>query len=297
MATRAEALQKLREDWLAENSDDREEGVTRWQLNNQIAQAKLKTQKAPEDMDRLLDLAEAYGVLEPTDKRGLNVCERLMGQGGVNTLDTQRQGEAYQLFGRCLFLADKHEESLTALQRAAICFREKGNFSLRRRNNRALLRVFCALGRGREASERLEVALTLCENSDDCIMLYISAKQALEHTTCDRDKEILDDIWYVYLDTHPEEKVKFEQYNDTGIGLCRQFAGGEERTEEAPVDWNEVWQRVKDPEVWKDILPAAVEECKTNPYLRGLLMLAGYLLLLYIILIIMVTFKGEKAAK
>merc|ERR1719343_1286195 len=103
-------------------------------------------------------------------------------------MDTQRQGEAYQLFGRSLFLASRFEESLKALQRAQICFKEKGNFKLRRQNNRALLRAFCALGRGKEASERLEVALTLCENTDDCILLYISAKQALEHTGDDRDK-------------------------------------------------------------------------------------------------------------
>mmetsp|Transcript_28189 Transcript_28189/g.42021 ORF Transcript_28189/g.42021 Transcript_28189/m.42021 type:complete len:130 (-) Transcript_28189:339-728(-) len=124
-------------------------------------------------------------------------------------------------------------------------------------------------------------------------MLYISAKQALEHTGNDRDKEILDDIWYVYLDTHPEEKGKFESYNETGMGLCRQFSTGEERTEEAAVDWAEVWQRLKDPEVWKEILPAAIEEMKTNSIIRTLFMLCGYLLLVYLVLMVSLAYKGK----
>lgn len=277
-------MKKLREDWLAENSDAREEGVTKWQLNNQISHAKLKAEKDPKDFDKLLDLADAYGILDPADKRCLNVCDRLVKAGGVNTLDTQRQGEAYQLYGRCLFLADRLEDSLEALKKANVCFREKGNFTLRRSNNRALLRVLCSLGRGREASERLEVALTLCENSDDCVMLYISAKQALEHTSCDRDKEVLDDIWFVFLDTHPDEKAKFEQYSHTGTSLIRQVGGGEERHEEAPVNWNEVWQRLKDPEVWREIIPGAVEEVKKNAWMKGLFMMSGYMLVMYIFL-------------
>jgi len=150
------------------------------------------------------------------------------------------------------------------------------------------------MGRGKEASERLEVALTLCENSDDCIMLYISAKQALEFTGRARDKEILDDIWYVYLDMHPEEKTKFEQYNGTGESLCRQFAGGEERHEEAPINWSEAWERLKDPEVWRDIVPTAIEECKNNAVMRTLFMIAGYLILLYIFLIGITAYKGGK---
>jgi len=286
-------LSKLRDDWLAENSDAREEGVTRWQLDNQIGNAKAKTTKQPEDLDLLLDLACAYGVLDPCDKRCLNVLERLMHKG-VNTLDTQRQGEAYQLFGRSLFLADRHEEALQALKRASICFREKGNFKLRRQNNAGLLRVYCALGQGKEASERLEVALTLCECTDDCIMLYISAKQALEHTGCDRDREVLDDIWYVYLDTHPEDKAKFESYNESGTSLCRQFAGGEERSEEAPVTWAELWDRVKNPDVWREILPAVIDDLKNNTFARTLLSLSGALLVTYILLLVMIAVKGKQ---
>jgi len=294
--TKAEALKKLREDWLAENSDAREEGVTKWQLNNQIQNTKAKTVKSPEDMDLLLDLAAAYGVLDPCDKRCLNVLERLMHKG-VNSMDTQRQGEAYQLFGRSLFLADRHEEALQALKRASICFREKGNFKLRRQNNAGLLRVYCSLGQGKEASERLEVALTLCESPDDCIMLYISAKQALEHTGRDRDREILDDIWYVYLDTHPEEKAKFEQYNESGNSLCRQFAGGEERSEEAPQTWAELWERVKNPDVWREILPAVIDDVKNNAVIRTMFSLACVLLVTYIVLMISVTMKGDKSTK
>lgn len=293
MATKKAALDKLREDWLAENSDAREEGVTRWQLENQIGHAKKRTQLDPEDADKQLDLAAAYGVLDPCDKRCMNVCERLMATG-VNTMDTQRQGEAYMLHGRSLFFAGRFEESLTALQRAAICFREKGNFKLRRQINRGLLRVLCALGRGREASERLEVALTLCEEQDDCVQLYISAKQALEHTGCARDTEILDDIWYVFLDTHPEEKKKFEEYEAMGSGLCRQFAGNEERSEDPVTTWSELWGRMTDPEVWRDILPQVIDDLKKSQPFRFLLSILGFVLLTYIMLMITMTLKGKK---
>merc|ERR1719277_1530940 len=87
-------------------------------------------------MDKQLDLAAAYGVLDPCDKRCFNVTDRLMGTGGVNTLDTQRQGEAYMLHGRSLFLANRFEEALNSLQKGQICFREKGNFKFRRLVNR-----------------------------------------------------------------------------------------------------------------------------------------------------------------
>lgn len=286
------ALAKLREDWLAENSDAREEGVTKWQLTNQIQNAKAKSAKSPEDLDLLLDLASAYGVLDPCDKRCLNVLERLMAKG-VNSLDTQRQGEAYQLLGRSLFLADRHEEALAALQRASICFREKGNFQLRRQSNAGLLRVYAALGRGKEAAERLEVALTLVEKTDDCILLYISAKQALEHTGCDRDREVLDDIWYVYLDMHPEDKAKFETYNDSGNSLCRQFAGGEERSEEAPATWGEIWEKLRSPEVWREILPGVVEDMKGNQFMRMLLTFMSALILVWVLLMVTLAFKKE----
>lgn len=284
----------MKEDWLAENSDAREEGVTRWQLENQIGHAKRLAQEDPEDMDRQYDLAHAYGVLDPCDKRCLNVCERMMANG-VRELDVQRQGEAYQLHGRSLFLAGRHEEALAALQRAKICFTEKGNFKLRRQNNAGLLRVYSALGKGKEASERLEVALTLCEAQDDCITLYISAKQALEHTGKDRDREVLDDIWYVFLDTHEEEKKKWEEYEAMGTGLCRQFAGGEERQEEAAVTWGEIWQRLKDPEVWRDILPQAVADAKKSPLVRGLFTFTACLMATYILLTLVLAAKGQSA--
>mmetsp|Transcript_131324 Transcript_131324/g.379907 ORF Transcript_131324/g.379907 Transcript_131324/m.379907 type:complete len:298 (+) Transcript_131324:73-966(+) len=289
----ADAVKRLREDWLAENSDAREEGTTRWQLNSQIQTAKDRSNADPEGYDKLLDLAMAYGVLDPCDKRCLNVCERLAATG-ISTLDTQRQGEAYQLFGRSLFLAGRFEESLSALQRAQICFKEKGNFKLRRQNNRGLLRVFCALGRGREASERLEVALTLVEEVDDAVMLYVSAKQALEFTGKDRDKEILDDIWYVYLDTHAEAKAKFESYTAAGEGVLRQCGpAGEERHEDAPASWAEVWERCKDPDVWREVLPLAFEDMKSNPFLRSMLGLAAALLAVYFALMVSVAIKGK----
>lgn len=286
------ALEKLREDWLGENSDSREEDATKWQLNNQCQNAKARSQRTPDDVDLLFDLASAYGILDPCDKRCLNVLERMMNDNGVNTLDTQRKGEAYQLFGRSLFFAHRFEESLAALQKAQICFKDKGNFTLRRQNNRAMLRVFCALGRGKEASERLEVALTLCENSDDCIFLYISAKQALEYTGCERDKEILDDIWYVHLDTHPEEKAKFLSHQQASENLCRKFAGGEERPDSG-ASWAEMWERAKDPNVWREILPLVVKDMKENPIMRTVCLIAGYLLFICIALLVMLRFKYQ----
>lgn len=276
---------------MAENSDAREEGVTRWQLENQCGHAKRRTQEAPEDMDKQLDLAVAYGVLDPCDKRCYNVTERLMGTGGINSMDTQRQGEAYMLHGRSLFFAGRFEDSLTALKRGQICFKEKGNFKLRRQVNRGLLRVYCALGKGREASERLEVALTLCEDKDDCVQLYISAKQALEHTGIDRDAEILDDIWYVFLATHPEEKKKFEEYEAMGTGLCRQFAGNEERTEDPAVTWDELWGRFTDPEVWREVFPQVIDDLKKSKLFKFVLMLLGYLVLMFVTLLIAVKLK------
>lgn len=285
-------MQKLREDWLAENSDAREEGATKWQLENQIGHAKARSSKEPKNMDRLLDLAAAYGILDPCDKRCMNVLERLMATG-VSELDTQRQGDAYQLFGRSLFLSGQYEKSLEALKKAQACFKEKGNFGLRRRNNTGLLRAYCALGRGREASERLEVALTLCEEQDDCIQLYVSAKQALEHTGCDRDREILDDIWYVFLDTHPEEKSKFEGYQGVGKGLARDFAKGEERQEDEVTSFAELWEKLKDPELYEGIIPEAIDLIKTTPMLRALFQFAMGMICLYVFLLIGTLVKGD----
>merc|ERR1712113_1021359 len=121
---------------------------------------------------------------------------------------------------------------------------------------------------------------------DDCVQLYISAKQALEHTGCDRDREILDDIWYVFLDTHPEEKKKFEEYEAMGAGLCRQFVGNEERTEEPAATWGEVWQRVKDPEVWRDILPQVMDDLKQSKVFQSMLTVLGIVTFMYVMLMI-----------
>eukprot|EP00429_Kryptoperidinium_foliaceum_P071325 CAMPEP_0176070606 /NCGR_PEP_ID=MMETSP0120_2-20121206/35261_1 /TAXON_ID=160619 /ORGANISM="Kryptoperidinium foliaceum, Strain CCMP 1326" /LENGTH=297 /DNA_ID=CAMNT_0017404255 /DNA_START=73 /DNA_END=967 /DNA_ORIENTATION=- len=289
----ADAVKRLREDWLAENSDAREEGTTRWQLNSQIQTAKDRSNADPEGYDKLLDLAMAYGVLDPCDKRCLNVCERLAATG-ISTLDTQRQGEAYQLFGRSLFLAGRFEESLVCAAARADLLQGEGQLQAPAAEQPRASAGFLALGRGREASERLEVALTLVEEVDDAVMLYVSAKQALEFTGKDRDKEILDDIWYVYLDTHAEAKAKFESYTAAGEGVLRQCGpAGEERHEDAPASWAEVWERCKDPDVWREVLPLAFEDMKSNPFLRSMLGLAAALLAVYFALMVSVAIKGK----
>mmetsp|Transcript_568 Transcript_568/g.1089 ORF Transcript_568/g.1089 Transcript_568/m.1089 type:complete len:282 (-) Transcript_568:80-925(-) len=240
---KADAIEKLKEDWVSEALNDRPEDVTKWQLQTAVMAAKEKVKVNEEDPGPLLELAEAYALLHPTDKRCWNVCDRLMTLG-VQTLDLQTQGRAYQLHGRCLFLAQRFEESLGALARARACFRDMGTRALRRQNNAGLLRAYAALGRSREAAERLEVAFTLCEKEDDCIQLYMDAKSALEHTGIHRDAEVLDDIWYVWLDTHSDVKAKFESYQDTCNSMTGQLLAGADEDQE--LTWSSVKEAVRE---------------------------------------------------
>jgi len=292
-AIKSAAFKKLKEDWLAENSDAREEGTTRWQLNQQIANAKQRSQANPEDMDKMLDLAAAYGVLDPYDKRCLNVCEKMEALG-IQAMDTQRQGEFYQLLGRSLFLCERPEESLRALRVAQICFKEKGNKQLRRANNQGLLRVYSALGRSKECAERLEVALTLCENSDDGITLYMSAKGALEQTGVARDAEVLDDIWYVFLEEHPEERRKWEEYNSMGTSLCRQFGTSDDAPPPEEMSWADHRDRLLSLDTWREVMPQVIEDCKKSVVIRTLLMLSASLMVMYVFLVAMVAAKGQR---
>eukprot|EP00435_Cladocopium_sp_Y103_P044163 s845_g12.t1 len=106
----------LKDDWLAENSESREEDVTRQQLEARIAEAE-KAAASVEDPTKLLDLAEAYGVLNPREQRCLETCELVM-KFALPFLNRRRQGDANQLQGRCLFLQNDFEGALRAVLRA-----------------------------------------------------------------------------------------------------------------------------------------------------------------------------------
>jgi len=216
------AIEKLREDWISDNSEQRDEGATRQTLEKDIRAAE-RAAASLTDPVKLLDLAEAYGILSPKDPRCLKTCE-LVQQVSLPFLDPRRQGDAHQLYGRSLFMAGRYEESLDALLKAQECYRIRGTKELRKSNCIGLMRAYAALGRSAETAQRFEVALTMVgEHVDDAVGMYLSAKSALEETGVKRDAEILDDIWYVYLDMHTKDKETFQSYIDSSDTLIRQF--------------------------------------------------------------------------
>lgn len=214
-------VETLQADWVAENSDAREEGVFRDEYEARIQAAKEAHEADPLNPKLLLALAEAYAIMEPKDPRVVKHLDRLTKYGDL-FFDKQRQGDVYQLYGRSLFLAARFEECLEVMLKAKDCYYENGNRKVRRFNNVGLLRVYAALGRSKECAERLEVALTQCEVTDDSMLLYMHAKNALEKTGTPRDAEILDDIWYVFLDTHDEEKKQWENFNSMSGNVIKQ---------------------------------------------------------------------------
>jgi len=216
----AREIQTLQADWIAENSDAREEGVFREEYERRILTALQAHKSDSLDPKKLLELAEAHGVLDPKDKKVLKYVERLCKFGDM-FFDKQRQGDVYQLYGRSLFLAARFEECLEFMLKARECYKENGNRKIRRVNNTGLLRVYAAMGRHKECAERLEVALTQSEVGDDSMLLYMHAKNALEKIGTPRDAEILDDIWYVFLDTHPAEKQQWENFQAMGINVLK----------------------------------------------------------------------------
>lgn len=216
-----EEIEQLQTDWIAENSDAREEGVFRDEYMRRIAMIKAAHEEDPFNPGKLLELAEAHAVIDPRSKECLKLIERLT-SGGDMFFDKLRQGDTYQLLGRSLFLANRYEESLEAMLKAHACYRENGNRKLRRFNNVGLLRVYASLGNCKGSAERLEVALTQCEETDDSMLMYMHAKNALEKMGSKRDAEILDDIWYVFLDTHDQEKKQWENYQNMGDNVLRQ---------------------------------------------------------------------------
>jgi len=119
-------------------------------------------------------------------------------------------------------LAGRFEESLPVMLKAQQCYKENGNRKVRRINNVGLLRIYATLGDHKSCAERLEVALTQCEETDDSMLLYMHAKNALEKTGSARDAEILDDIWYVFIDTHDAEKKQWENYQNMGDNVLKQ---------------------------------------------------------------------------
>mmetsp|Transcript_4844 Transcript_4844/g.11389 ORF Transcript_4844/g.11389 Transcript_4844/m.11389 type:complete len:300 (+) Transcript_4844:42-941(+) len=221
-------IKALKDDWLAENSESREEDVTKQQLEARIATAEKAASKVTEP-NKLLDLAEAYGVLNPRDKRCLETCELVM-KFSLPFLSRQRQGDAHQLHARSLFLSQDFEGSLRALLRAQECYKDQGNKRLRRSNNLGLLRAHAALGQGTEASERLKVALTMCSTKEEALNVYLSGRAALEDGGFGDNFERL---WEDHLDDNPETKVHLDQQMAAMKQLTKQVpqnqdAGSEE---------------------------------------------------------------------
>mmetsp|Transcript_134404 Transcript_134404/g.287522 ORF Transcript_134404/g.287522 Transcript_134404/m.287522 type:complete len:287 (+) Transcript_134404:68-928(+) len=220
-----EAIDQLKDDWKADNSDLRHEDITKGQLESAIAKAQIASRADRDDQGKLLDLAEAYSILDIKDERGHNTLDRLVKVQGVETLEMQRQGDAHFLYGRALFMQDKFQESAENLEKARIYYQADGTKRKRWLTNVGLLRAYSAQGMSKEAAQRLEVGLSLCEPGDDCVQLYMHAKTALEKGDQPRDAEVLDDIWFVHLDTHPEEKKKWEEYQMMASSTTRQLAG------------------------------------------------------------------------
>ncbi|CAE7266308.1 unnamed protein product [Symbiodinium sp. CCMP2456] len=237
-------IKALKDDWLAENSESREEDVTKQQLEARIATAEKAASKVTEP-NKLLDLAEAYGVLNPRDKRCLETCELVM-KFSLPFLSRQRQGDAHQLHARSLFLHQDFEGSLRALLRAQECYKDQGNKRLRRSNNLGLLRAHAALGQGTEASERLKVALTMCSTKEEALNVYLSGRAALEDGGFGDKFEML---WEDHLDDNPETKAHLDQ----------QMAAMKQLTKQVPQNQEDAGSEedFKMPETLKDFVQLA----------------------------------------
>mmetsp|Transcript_4048 Transcript_4048/g.9443 ORF Transcript_4048/g.9443 Transcript_4048/m.9443 type:complete len:300 (+) Transcript_4048:49-948(+) len=221
-------IKGLKDDWLAENSESREEEVTRQQLEARIASAE-KAASCVTEPHKMFDLAEAYGVLNPRDKRVLETCELVM-QFSLPFLSRQRQGDAHQLHARSLFLNQDFEGARRALLRAQECYRDQGNKRLRRLNNVGLLRANAALGRGPEACERFKVALTMCETKDDALNVMLTGKAALEDSGLTDNFETL---WEDHLEDNPQTKALLDQQMEAMKDLTKKMPhNGEEGPED-----------------------------------------------------------------
>lgn len=207
-----DATSILKADFKSDNADRRDEDMTKQQADSEIAKAQIASRADPENEEKLLTLAEAYEVLNPEDPRVFNTADKLVRHVGVESLYPQRRADAFLLYGRQLFCKDRFEESVDFLEKARALYQADGTKRKRRDVNIGLLRAYSVLGKSKEAAQRLEVGLTLCDAQDDAILLYMHAKNALEKNGVERDTEVLDDIWYVYLDTHPTDKARWESF-------------------------------------------------------------------------------------
>jgi len=275
----SEEILVLQKDWIAENSDAREEGVLRDEYLRRMKIAEDAHKEDEFNPAKLFELAESYAVMDPRDSRALKLLQRLTASGDM-FYDKLRQGDCYQMLSRSLFLACRFEECLEALMKAHACYKENGNRKVRRSNNVGLLRVHAAMGDSRKAAERLEVALTQCEVKDDSMLLYMHAKSALEKTGVARDAEILDDIWYVFLDTHEEEKQQWENYKNMGDNVIRQCNPDDEQDDKTLAEKLSIF--------W----PMLRRELMDNPIFVFCIYSGSACLALYIFLQVMTVLKG-----
>lgn len=235
-----EAVKVLKEDFRGENADARpDEELRRTDYEIRIREAKKRASQKPRDVEARLQCAEAHGILDPEDKECLAACEECLRLGGIKKLDLQRQGDFWALYGRSLFLADRFDEALLSFISAKDYYAKMGNKLLRKRTNCGLLRTYAALGKSKLAAERLEVALTMCEELDEICLLYMHAKHSLEQTGNARDVEVLDDIWYCELDINKPLRDKFEEFESMSKNVLRSTAR-EDDDENKAVKWDDV---------------------------------------------------------
>jgi hypothetical protein len=254
------AVVTLKEDFKGENADARpDEDMRRTDYMLRTEKAKARSAKEPRDVELKLQLAESYAILDPDCKEALSACQECL-EKGVKSLELQRQGDFWYLYGRSLFLADRPDEALLAFLDAKRIYATKGNKAVRKLTNCGLLRVYAALGKSKLAAERLEVALTMCDDLDSTCLLYMHAKHALEQTGNERDAEVLDDIWYVELDTNRELRNKFEQYEGMCKGVLKQSTGTGSDDDDKPLTWDDA----------KKNLRRALVESYRDPVMRGL---------------------------
>lgn len=228
-------IKALKDDWLAENSESREEDVTRQQLEARIAEAEKAAANAVDEPAKLLDLAEAYGVLNPREKQCLETCELVM-KFSLPFLSRRRQGDANQLHARCLFLQKDYEAALRALLRAQECYKDQGTKALRRSNNAALVRCYCALSQGEKAGERFKVALTMCESKEDALNVYLTGKVALEGVGY---ADLMETVWEDHLDDNPQTKAQLDGQMQAMKDLSKQVGPKDQGQDEGELKFPE----------------------------------------------------------
>eukprot|EP00435_Cladocopium_sp_Y103_P036199 s845_g9.t1 len=87
------------------------------------------------------------------------------------------------------------------------CYKDQGAKALRRSNNAALLRCYCALENGEKAGERFKVALTMVETKEDALNVYLTGKAALDGIGY---SDLMENLWEDHLDDNPETKAQLD---------------------------------------------------------------------------------------